>query len=159
MTRTPVPPTPTPTVTLTPSITPSLTPIPSITPTPASFTISENEFFSALVVARQGFPDIITIVPDFVDAGITMTIAVSDGTVGNVRVSITQGQSFVTFNFTSFTVNGAVASASYMNIINRDLPTILTTALDNLVIAHFGSLVNVQAISIIGDIMYVNTIP
>lgn len=144
-------PSPTPTLTLTPS--------PTNTPLPVSAIISENEFFTAVVAARQVYPDIITIVPDFVSGAINMTIAVSGGVVGNVTVTATQGQGFVTFNITSMTVNGAAAPANYVSIINRDLPAILTTTLDSLLSARFGGGINVQSITINSDAMIINAQP
>jgi hypothetical protein len=128
------------------------------TPLPSVF-ISENEFFAALESARSSYPDILTIVPDFVTGAINMTISVTGNVVGNVRAEVTQEQGFVSFTFTSITVNGTTAPASYTAIINRDLPAILTTALDNLVTARFGSLANIQTITLTNDALMLSTQP
>jgi hypothetical protein len=151
--------TPTRTLTFTPTATLTRTPTLTPSPTPVSMTISENEFFAAVVEARQAYPDIVTIVPDFMPDAINMTIATSSGTVGNVTVTVTQVQGFVAFSITSITVNGTAAPASYVEIINRDLPTILTTALDSLVVERFTSLADVQSITINGDTMTLGTLP
>jgi hypothetical protein len=120
------------------------------TPGPST-TISENEFFEALETARTNYPDILTIVPDFVSGAINMTVSVSGGVVGNMQAQVTQEQGFVSFSFTNITVDGTPAPTNYVTIINRDLPTILTTALDNLVTARFGSLLNIQSITVTNE--------
>jgi hypothetical protein len=137
----------TPTPTSTSTATPTLTP----TATPSNTIITENEFFAAVVEARQAYPDIITVVPDFVPNAINMTIATTDGIVGNVRVSATAGQDIVVFTIDLITVNGSVAPQNYIDIINRDLPGILTAALDSILIARFGSNFNVHSLTITGD--------
>jgi hypothetical protein len=97
----------------------------------------------------------VTIVPDFVSSGINMTVAVSDGMVGNVNVVLTQGQGFVSFEISSIIVNGTSAPTSYVNIINRDLPDILTTALDSILNARFGGTTNVHTLTITSDAIIV----
>jgi hypothetical protein len=104
-----------------------------------------------VVDARQSYPDIITVVPDFVPNAINMTIAITGGTVGNVRVSAEAGQDIVIFTIDLVTVNGGVAPQGYIDVINRDLPGILTTALDNILITRFGGAINVHTLTITND--------
>jgi hypothetical protein len=161
-------PTATATITSSPSATATSTATPTATPTntatatptltstaPSSVTISENEFFEALVAARQGYPDIITIIPDFVPDGINMIIAVNGGIVGNVSVAVTQEQGFVTLTISGMSVDGTPAPESYTTIINRDLPNILTTALDAILTARFGGTVDANTMTITADTMYI----
>jgi hypothetical protein len=141
--------TPTPTLTFTPSQTPT------VTVTPINTTISENEFYAAVEEVRASYPDITQIVTNFVPSGLDMTVAVIGGMVGNVQMTMRQGQGFVSLNITSITVNGAPAPSSYLTIINRDLPSIITTALDNIFTERFGGVVNVHTISITQDAILV----
>ena len=108
---------------------------------------------------RAGYPDISQIIVDFVPNAMNLTITTTGGVVGVVRLELTQAQGFTTFNITSVTVNGAAAPASYLTIINRDLPAILTAALDNLVTERFGSLVDVQTMTIDNSTLVIDTAP
>jgi hypothetical protein len=115
---------------------------------PTTTIVTENEFYTAVESMLVSYPDINNVVIDFVPNALNLTVITRTGVVGNVTLTITQEQGFVSFNITSITVNGATAPDSYITIINRDLPLILTTALDNLVTARFGDLVDVQSITV-----------
>jgi hypothetical protein len=124
---------------------------------PTSVTITENDMFTAIETVRAGYPDIGTVVVDFVPDAMNLSIALSSGVVGNVRVELVQAQGFMTFNIATITINGTPGPTSYVSIISRDLPSILTTTLDNLVIARFGSLVDVQTMIIDNNVLVVST--
>ncbi|MFN8372910.1 MAG: choice-of-anchor Q domain-containing protein [Anaerolineae bacterium] len=126
------------------------------TPTPSATTISENEFFAALETARAGYPDVQRIIPDFQTNAINLTVITADGTSGVVAVTITQGQGFTEMSLSSITVSGTSAPASYVTIVNRDLPQILTAALDALVTERFGSLVNVYRITVTSSALQIS---
>jgi predicted outer membrane repeat protein len=145
--------TPEVTSTATPEVTPEVTP--SVTPPPTMTTITENEFYAAVEAARASYPDINNIVIDFVSNGMNLTVVTHDGVVGIVTFTLTQEQGFVSFAIGSITVNGSDAPASYVNIINRDLPAIFTTALDTIATDRFGSGFDVDTISLTGDTLVV----
>lgn len=142
---------------VTPPTTLSTPTLPAETATvpPTSVTISKAEFSAALNFAAGAYSDIVAIEPNFVTDAIEMNVAIS-GAAGNVSVNVTLEDGDIGFDITSMTLNGAPAPANYAEIVSRDLPLILTATLDNLMIARFGSVVDVQSITIDDEAMVVS---
>ena len=112
-------------------------------------TITENEFYAAFEQERAAFPAIAQGIVDFVTNGINITVRLNTGEVGRVNFVVSNNEGIVTIQISSITtLNGGTASQNYVNVINRDLPALLTATLDKLQIARFGAVMNMQSIVI-----------
>jgi hypothetical protein len=134
-----------------PTVTPPATTIPTVTTTN-----TENEFYAAFEQQRTAFPDIAQGIADFVPNGINMTISVIGSEVGVVSISVSNANGFIMLNIVSFgEVNGVTISQNYINIINRDLPSLMTATLDAILIERFGANQNVESVVIDNTVMTV----
>ncbi|MFN8375767.1 MAG: hypothetical protein U0694_23205 [Anaerolineae bacterium] len=116
---------------------------------PTTATLSENDFYAAFEAERVAFPAIAQGIADFVVGGINLTVTLNTGEAGRVTFTVTDAAGFVSIQISSITaLNGGAASQAYIDTINRDLPSLLTAALDNLVLARFGAGQDVQSITI-----------
>jgi uncharacterized repeat protein (TIGR01451 family) len=102
----------------------------------AVFTISDQQLFNAIAaeIAHGPVPqDIDFVLPVVGSDGINMTVRTTDGTVGQVLVTITNNKGYLVMEIDRITVNGASAPAHFSQGINRELPLLLTASLDTLV--------------------------
>ncbi|MFN8372276.1 MAG: cadherin-like domain-containing protein [Anaerolineae bacterium] len=141
------------------SPTATLTLTPTATTAPLSAAISENEFFTAFEQERSAYPVIAQGVPDFVPNGINLTVSLNTGEVGQVSVTVTNQNGFVTLQIASITtLGGGTVSQSYLTAINNSLIPLITATLDNLLLARFGSVQNVESITIDNNSMILTLI-
>ncbi|MFN8375768.1 MAG: hypothetical protein U0694_23210 [Anaerolineae bacterium] len=127
---------------------------------PTLTSITENDFYAAFEAERVAFPAIAQGIADFVVGGINLTVTLNTGEAGRVTFTVTDAAGFVSIQISSITaLNGGAASQAYIDTINRDLPSLLTAALDNLVLARFGAGQDVQSITIDSTTMTIGVLP
>jgi hypothetical protein len=118
-------------------------------PITLNMTISENEFYTAFEQERAAFPTITQGIADFVPDGINMTVTLNTGETGRVNFTVSNADGFVTVQISSITnLSGGAASQNYVDIVSRDLPSLITATLDNLVTARFGAGQDVESMNI-----------
>jgi len=132
-------------------------PIATVTPLPTlstfTTTISENEFYAAFEEQRAAFPDIAQGIADFVPDAIDMTIRLSAGEVGVVRVNMSSADGFIIISLGTINGYGSAVSQNYIAVINRDLALLLTQTLDAILVGRFGAGQNVEGVSIDNNLM------
>ncbi len=118
-------------------------------PVPPSTNITENEFYTAFEQERAAYPAIAQGIADFVPNGINMTVSLNTGEVGRMNFTVSNSEGIVTLQIASITtLSGGTASQNYVTVINRDLAPLIAATLDNLLVSHFGSIQNVESITI-----------
>ena len=116
--------------------------IETLAPVPVAFTITEAMLFQAMQAQISSNPAIVDIdfaLVDFVPGNINLTVRMTDGTLGEVAVSVVDADGFVVFQIDSITVGGAAAPVAFVESVQRELMTLLVDSFDVLLVQQFGA--------------------
>jgi hypothetical protein len=105
----------------------------NLTPSEITVNITENELHDAMQNEIASNPDIVDlefVLPDFVPDAINMTIRTTNGVVASLTVTITDDNGVAVIQLGTPMVAGVAAPADVIASVNRELPQIITAALD-----------------------------
>lgn len=102
--------------------------------------MTENELRHEMMTLLTTSNTITSVLPDFIaGSGINMVVILRDGTVGTVSISLTSEMGANRIALGAMTVNGAPAPSRFVDVVNYELPDLMTRAIENFLIARTGS--------------------
>jgi hypothetical protein len=96
--------------------------------------ITENELHNAMqdnIVSNPLITDLAFVLPDFTPGNINLTVRLNDGAVAAVTVSVNNTGGIAILQLSAPTINGQIAPMPVVQSINRELPLLITSALDH----------------------------
>ena len=107
--------------------------------------MTENELRYEITNLLQPSHQIDSVLPDFINGtGINMVVILDDGTVGTVSLTLPSQNGSNQVVLGNMTVNGQPASASYISIINAELPDLIIRGMNNFISNRTGAIRRIE---------------
>lgn len=100
------------------------------------FSLSNEQVFNAIAAEINigtGSEEIDFVLPVVGADGIDLTVRTTDGTIGQMQVTMASSQGLLMVKVENVTVNGNQAPGEFLDSVNLELPRLLTQALDTLI--------------------------